>query len=919
MAASMDAQKAAVARIPEDIRAAVRSERVNARINTYLQNNGFPYIQISSESLFTSKAALVAAFDRNPVAVSSFGGSAAAAGGPGFPSFTGIPGPGASSGGATAAGGSGIPSFTGIPGSGASSGGAGGGLSQPAISHIGRPVYERVRPLEFSRDGLGAFGLSSIPATGAAGGGGGGSTVGPTAPGPMAGFGLEGDILRPTEVAAEANPPPGTPELPLVTYTGILSRLGISPINYSEAVTAINQVLELDKTGYTQLAIGAGLGFGTVAIGAMNPVTLLAIVYYSPYALKFTGAVTAKIPALTKSIYDKLKPILMELYDSRTKLKIDTLFSYIIKGGDTSKVTYEHILSKLSLRDEMRGVKDRRGNNDLWTAASAAQVANNSTITSAISLFKSYSRLAAAYPRPTDTDGASLVAAIIDADECNFIKNFFLFNYWLHKKYAARAQLRLFAGAIEGPLLDSILTQEQTSFLGKLASLFKKTSPIALIAANTSRMGAGGSDFAGLINKEDWRIMNSVAANILANSGIVVCGDFIRRIRTCMTVREVGAADIRVADGGEELYDDIIKSINKSAAPNRTGGGVNADEALGRLTSRTINRDAQLQEQAEAGAEKRRSEHASAAAQGILGGAISFSPATLAAAGITYGVKAAASGAKAAGEGILRGVGIGVGGTAGGLLQLPSAPGYAVSAGLSGVIAAGKGITKVAQTVADPVVAGVRQGFGAVGGPRAAANWEKAATSAGQTFVPPFNMTGALQQGDLPGGSGMVYPGVAGYGQQPLAGTGVGVGSLPAAPSTGAGVGVGMNMSPDPVAESIVARQAEEQARQASGSAVRIVGSIPSKFKLSAADNFAIEEAQKLANNNLKPVEVTLSNGTIRTVRPSIFAIAAAKGGARRTRRSRPRKHRKTHKHRSTHKQKARRVRFSHTTRKNHH
>ena len=782
---------------------------------------------------------------------------------------------------------------TGGGGSVAASGG-GGGSSVAASGGAAAPSL-------FAGYSLGGFGIQNASATGAGGQRAAEQQVGSVGlVGPLSAFGLEGDILRPTEVAAEANPPPGTLELPAPTRNGILSSLGITPENYMKAVTSINRILELDKAGYVQLALGAGVGVGTVALGAMDPLTLLAIVYYSPYALKLTGSITAKLPELTKYIYNKLRPILMQLYDLRKGKEVDTVFSYIIKGEDKLKISYEHLLSKLVIADEMKGVKDRYGNNDLWTAASAAQVANNSTITSAISLFTSYRRLAIAYPRPTGTDGASLVDAKVDADECNFIKNFFLFNYWLHKKYAARAQLRLFAGAIDELLLNQILTLPQRSFLSQLATLFRKPAPLSLNAANISRMSAGGSDFAGLINKEDWRIMNSVAANILANSGIAVCGDFISRMRTCMTVREVGAAVIRVAEGGEALYDDIVASLTTSAAPNRTGGGVNAEEALGRLTSRAIDRAALLQEQAEAEAEKRESEAAAAAAEGMLGGNVSFGPFNKA----LKAAQAAAGGATAATKTGFQGVGMGLGGGAALLVQAPFAPRAVGSALASGAGAVGRALLSGAQEVAvNPAVAGATGAFKKLGGKGAVNTLE-------QVFVPPFNLSSALQEGDVPGGSALTTSG----GRQ-------------------------MNTSEDVAAALVVEEQARqaalvEQARQAAlaqkppatssrhGPNIRRFFLTPSKVGKKTLPGGSNARGQPLPHGMSR---INVSDALVASGVPQPAANAAvgikpgAKeqgGGARRTHRFRHRKlrNRKTHKHRSTHKHKksGRRVRFTH-------
>ena len=546
-----DEQNSAIARINPEDRAKLPSMTVPL-INTYLESNGLTDIRIGVfGSPFPTKGSFTTALGRSPAT----SGGAPAAG-----LFTGFAGISASSGGAPASGVIGLP-----PGS----FGGGGGSGGVSASFGGSSA---------SSGGAPASGIAGFPT---------GYSVSRPAYSPRP----VGPVPTPAEAAAAITPPPTTPPISPLVRDSFFQGLGITLDQFQTSLSP--DALRLNRTGLTQGLIGTGVAIGAIAAGLMNPTTLLALVYYSPYALKATGK-------LTDAVYDKLKPILIKLYNDRAKRSVTTVFDYIKKGGSIASLSYEHSLSKQVLEDEMG---KRVGNADLWAAATDVQIANGSAFTAASRLFDSYKMLVSAYPRSSEANRKTMQNARIDAGECDFIQKFFIFNYWLNKKYAARALLRFHANQLD-PALRSSVIQRDPTFIQKIMGVFRTRAEPNINAANTSRMDAGGQVFAGLIDTEDWRIMNSVAANILTNyTGF--CADTIRNIRAALVVREVGAADIPDLAAANALYDTLVRGITTSTSINRTAGAIDVRGAVARITSFEANRAAVADEKATADAEER--------------------------------------------------------------------------------------------------------------------------------------------------------------------------------------------------------------------------------------------------------------------------------------------------------------------------
>ena len=562
----MDAQNAAVARIPEDIRTVVRSKRLN-EINPYLQNNGFPDIQIGSDSLFTTKAALVAAFDRNPVAVSSFGGGAAAAGGSGFPIFTGIPGPGASSGGAAAVGGSGFP-----PGSFGGAAAAGGSGFSPGYSSTRHPYAIRALP----PGGLGAFGLPPATDAGAGGGGGGGGGGGsgvPAAPQTLAGFGMPDVPL----IAAAAVAP-----VPVSSGTGSTTLINDEQL---ALVTAIDSHL---ASPAGRLAVG--LIDGTFRISDI-------VAFSRAIAPVAKSAYTAAKGAYTKTSF--YTALLTRWVAEKLEKKDETIMSTIASSsGNIRKLgyyTYDHAGLHAIIKSK---IADSALKNLALKALNAGKEAHVATY----NMIRSYTLLKQKYGIVGATQQSkNILTALTEAgsttvEECNLLRDFFMYVYTVRVKQQLRDAF--YAEYTSNPQVYDMILQdsERGRFINALDSILsmagvKVFNPRPVDPSRSASVTEGGSKPIIRITAREQMSVNAIIASILedtdtACTSIPGVDDLKALIRTILIINE-GAVPVinpEHLEAATTLYSQIkssyVRSTGNAGMFGMRGPNIGAEGAL---------------------------------------------------------------------------------------------------------------------------------------------------------------------------------------------------------------------------------------------------------------------------------------------------------------------------------------------------
>jgi hypothetical protein len=281
----------------------------------------------------------------------------------------------------------------------------------------------------------------------------------------------------------------------------------------------------------------------------------------------------------------------------------------------------------------------------------------------------SFNELMNTYPplRPQTNSGprnaaaaVSMIPAGIAGKECDLVKKYMIFVYYIRKKYMIRSAFSEDWASIDSDISSAFMKNAPKGMIVSLLEMIKLRKPVPQGARNVSRYTFRGAQVT-LVSQNEMRLINGIISNIAQNESLCTDPELKIKFSQFLTMTEMDVAQI--VPERRLAFEEYVKGLISKATSGAGGPKSAIEMALGGTSGRNVRPVFDLAAQKRVAAEAAaRAAEAAAAAEGIMGGPVipSFARQTGRALGLGLGgaavgvartgISAASSGAMAAGS-----------------------------------------------------------------------------------------------------------------------------------------------------------------------------------------------------------------------------------------------------------------------------